>query len=123
MLPDVSKEVVFDRETIDELLQREKNGRPLLMRLFEIYLEETPRLLEELELAVAAKDPEGIYDIVHQMKGSAAALGARKLFRVAEAVLPLCNTGEILEVENLIERIESESDVFINGVSEILSRL
>jgi len=123
MLPDVSKEVVFDRETIDELLQREKNGRPLLMRLFEIYLEETPRLLEELEAAVAEKNPESIYDIVHQMKGSAAALGARKLFRVAEAVLPLCKTGEILEVENLIERIESESDVFINGVSEILSRL
>ncbi|MBK1879973.1 Hpt domain-containing protein [Pelagicoccus mobilis] len=123
MLPDVSQEVVFDKATIDELLLREKNGRPLLMRLFEIYLEETPRLLEELESAVAAKNPDDIYDIVHQMKGSAAALGARKLFRVTEAVLPLCKSGEVLEIENVIERIEDESDLFIAKVSEVLNKL
>ena len=62
MLPDVSNEVVYEKATIDELLLREKNGRPLLRRLFEIYLEETPRLLEELETAFAAKDEEEVYE-------------------------------------------------------------
>lgn len=123
MLPDVSNEVVYDKATIDELLLREKNGRPLLLRLFEIYLEETPRLMEELETAVAARDADDIYDVVHQMKGSAAALGARKLFRVTEAVLPLCKSGEVLEVEGLVSRLEDESDAFIHGVSEILNKL
>lgn len=123
MLPDVSNEVVYDKATIDELLLREKNGRPLLLRLFEIYLEETPRLMEELETAVAARDADDIYDVVHQMKGSAAALGARKLFRVTEAVLPLCKSGEVLKVEGLVSRLEDESDAFIHGVSEILNKL
>lgn len=122
MLPDVSHEATFDQATIDELLLREKNGRPLLMRLFEIYLEETPRLLEELEAAIQAKDSDEVYEVVHQMKGSAAALGARKLFRVTEAALPLCKSGEALRIENLVARIEDESDRFIHAISEVLNR-
>ena len=121
MLPDVTSEDIYDQSTIDELLQREKNGRPLLFRLFEIYLEETPRLLEELEAAISARNSEAIYEAVHQMKGSAAALGARKLYRITEAVLPLCSTGEVLDLDGLVSRIEEESDAFVNAVSEILN--
>lgn len=120
MLPDVSSEVVYDKATVEELLRREKDGRPLLRRLFEIYLEETPRLLEELEAAVADRNEEDVCSVVHQMKGSAAALGARKLFRVTEAALSLCKEGEILKVEDLVDRIEEESDAYIRDVSEIL---
>lgn len=123
MLPDVSNEVVYEKATIDELLLREKNGRPLLRRLFEIYLEETPRLLEELEVALAAKNKDDVYDAIHQMKGSAAAMGARKLFRLTEAALHLCGSGKILEVDDLVERIESESDAFVGEVSEVLNEL
>lgn len=122
MLPDVSNEVIYDQSTVDELLQREKNGRPLLVRLFEIYLEETPRLLEELESAISNKDSDEIYDVIHQMKGSAAALGARRLFRVTEAVLPMCGTGAVLELEGLVARVEDESDAFVNAISGILSK-
>ncbi|MDQ8179769.1 Hpt domain-containing protein [Pelagicoccus sp. SDUM812005] len=122
MLPDVSNEVVYDKATIDDLLLREKDGRPLLRRLFEIYLEETPRLLEELEAAIAAKNEEEAHDVIHQMKGSAAALGARKLFRITEAALSLSKGGEVLKVENLVERIEEESDAYIREVSEVLNR-
>lgn len=121
MLPDVSKEKVYDQATVDELLLREKNGRPLLRRLFEIYLEETPRLMEELEAALAKQDQEAAYDALHQMKGSAAALGARRLFALTEATLPLCGDGAILQESDLVERIESESDRFIHAISEILS--
>ncbi len=123
MLPDVSNEVVYDKATVDELLLREKDGRPLMCRLFEIYLEETPRLLEELEAGIASKNEEEVYDVIHQMKGSAAALGARKLFRVTEAALTLCRGGEVLKVDNLVERIEDESDAYIRDLSEILNNL
>lgn len=120
MLPDVSEEVVYEKETVDELMRREKDGRPLIYRLFEIYIEETPRLLSELEEAVEARNEQDIYDVIHQMKGSAAAMGARKLFRITEAALSLCRNGKILEVDDLVERIENESDVFINEMSLLL---
>ncbi len=123
MLPDVSNEVVYDKATVDDLLLREKDGRPLMRRLFEIYLDETPRLLEELEAGIAAKSEEDVYDVIHQMKGSAAALGARKLFRVTEAALSLCRGGEVLKEEDLVERIEDESDAYIQAISEILNNL
>ena len=120
MLPDVTNEEIYIQATIDELLLREKDGRPLLRRLFEIYLEETPRLLEELEAALKARDVEACYDAIHQMKGSAAAMGARRLYVTTEAALQLCRDGDVLEVENLVERIETESDLYIQAITEIL---
>ncbi|MDQ8203724.1 Hpt domain-containing protein [Pelagicoccus sp. SDUM812003] len=120
MLPDVSNEDVYRQRTIDELLLREKDGRPLLRRLFEIYLQETPRLLEELEASLMARDSEACYDVIHQMKGSAAALGALRVFKLTEAALPLCRNGQVLQIDDIVERIESESDAFVQKVAEIL---
>lgn len=120
MLPDVSEMDVINQSTIDELMPREKDGAPLLNRLFQIYLEETPRLLEELEKAVAAKDAEGCYDVIHQMKGSAAAMGAVRVFTVTEAALHYSREGRLLEIENLVEAIESESDLYVREMSAFL---
>ncbi|MBC2604714.1 Hpt domain-containing protein [Pelagicoccus albus] len=121
MLIDVSGEVVYDQTRIEELLLRDRNGRPLLRRLFELYLSETPRLLEELEKAIADKNGSDAYDVIHQMKGSAAALGARKLYLITESALPLCEGGKVFEIEDLVERIESESDTFVQAISEVLN--
>lgn len=121
MLPDVTDEVVYEEATVADLLRRIKDGRPLLRRLFEIYQEETPRLLEELEQALAARDSEGAYDALHQMKGSASAMGARKVFRITERALSLCGNGDILKVEDVIERIRCESDRFMHGISAVLA--
>lgn len=121
MLPDVSQIDVINQSHIAELMPREKeDGGSLLKRLFQIYVEETPRLLEELERALAAKDEEGCYDIVHQMKGSAAAMGATRVYAITEAVLHRCREGEGLDREGLVEAIETQTDLYISEMMQLL---
>lgn len=121
VLPNVSDKKVVDEDTIEELAKRDKDGEPLLGRLFGYYVDETPRLLGELERALAAKDKEACYDAIHQMKGSAAAMGANRVFTITEAALHICKTGSILEVDDLVGRIEEETDLYIRDLSVMLS--
>ena len=123
-LPDVAGKPVIKQETIDELMPRESDGAPLLNRLFEIYLEETPRLLGELERKLEEKDAQGVYDVIHQMKGSAAAMGAARVFTLTQAALEICREGDgrqILGVPNLVACLEKETDLYVRDLSEMLS--
>jgi len=120
MLPDVSHEVVYDENAIAELLRREKNGRPLFNRLFEIYEEESARLISDLKTAFAQADAEEVEGVIHQMKGSSAAVGARKLFRITEAALSVCRAGKLSELDGLVDRIELETAAYIDKVSKFL---
>ncbi len=121
MLPDVSHLDVINQSHIDELMPREQeNGGLLIKRLYQIYAEEAPRLLEELRQALAAKDEEACGDVVHQMKGSAAAMGATRVFAVTEAALGLCREGKCLEIEGLAESIEAETEHFMRRLEALL---
>lgn len=120
MLPDVSKDEVFNEVHIGELMRRKRGDEPLIKRLFDIYLEETPRLLGELEVALAAKNEEQAYDAIHQMKGSAGAMGAYRVHKTTEAALHLCKGGAVFGVENLIEAIKSETDLYIRNLTSVM---
>lgn len=117
MLPDVSRDKVFDEEHFGDLMNRKKDNEPLMKRLLDIYLEETPRLLGDLEKAVVAKNEELAYDTIHQMKGSAGAMGALRVHKTTEAALHLCKGGVVFGVENLTESIRSETDLYIRDLS------
>jgi HPt (histidine-containing phosphotransfer) domain-containing protein len=116
-LPDVSGSPVVKQENIDDLMNRDKDGKPLLHRLFSIYLEETPRLLGELEKGLAARDGTLVYDTIHQMKGSAAAMGAMRVYAITEAALELCRKEAVFEISDLVGTIEGETSAYMRDVS------
>lgn len=122
MLPDVSKKKVINLVAVEELSLREVDGQTLLGRLFDIYLEETPRLIGEVERAVEKRDPKRCYEAMHQMKGSAGAMGALRVYATMERALELCREGKIFEVEDLVERIEVETDRFIQELAAMLTK-
>ncbi len=51
----------------------------LVVRLFEAFLADEPRRLEQMRTALAARDAEQARILAHSMKGAAAALGAEGL--------------------------------------------
>lgn len=120
MLPDVSKLNIINRSTVNELMQREKDGEPLFKRLFTIYLEETPRLLTDLKASVASRDSESSYDTIHQMKGSAAAMGASRVYALTESALHSARDEGLFAEENLAGRIEAETELYIREATKLL---
>ncbi len=120
MLPDVSDKELYSPSEIEELFRRQKDGRPLLCRLFEIYREESPVLLEELKEAFEAGDAEACGETLHQMKGSAGAMAASRMFSLCEATLSMCADGSVLKLDGLVERLRSESAAFVAAIEGLL---
>jgi HPt (histidine-containing phosphotransfer) domain-containing protein len=71
---------VLDLGVIDGLL--DLGGPELLAELIELFLDDAPRRLEALEVALASADQGGVRDAAHGLKSSAANLGAAILSRV-----------------------------------------
>jgi HPt (histidine-containing phosphotransfer) domain-containing protein len=69
---------------------RDRNGQPLFKRLYSIFQDETPILIQNLDVRMMLMDVDSVYDAIHQMKGSAAAMGATRLYMLCEASLELC---------------------------------
>ena len=111
---------VVNRLATDELMRRVKDGEPLLSRLFSIYQEETPRLLADIEKGIISREEELVYDSIHQMKGSSAAMGATRVFALTEAALDLCKGGAVFELDRLAEALRVEVDLYMRELSIVL---
>ena len=59
-----------------EALDRIGGDEELLQELCQIFLEESPKLMQKLQLAIAAGDSDGVTRAAHSIKGEASYLGA-----------------------------------------------
>jgi len=110
MIESIEGTPVVAEETVSELLERDAEGSSLFEHLFEIYKEEYPELLQSLRDARAAGDSEACYEAIHQMKGSAAAMGAARVFALAKKAIELCRSKEILTRDDVGGILEGEME-------------
>lgn len=92
----------------DELLHRIGNDVDFLSSLAELFREDCPRHLRELDLAVAANDLERLRNTAHSLKGSSGNIGGK---RAAEAALRLelvASAGELKDVHQPIHELKTE---------------
>jgi HPt (histidine-containing phosphotransfer) domain-containing protein len=91
------------------MLQTVAGDRDLLREVAEAFLEEAPRLLDELRTAVAADDAEGLQRAAHTLKSSLRYLGAAELFEQAFLLETCGREGRAPEadfVRHFIARVE-----------------
>lgn len=68
---------VIDMEVVEELLSLSGDGDPeLLVDLIQMYLEDGPTKLTEIERGLAEQDYERVERAAHSLKGAAGNLGA-----------------------------------------------
>lgn len=75
---------------VTEALERVEGDIELLKELAELFLQECPRMLAEIEHAIAAGDPQALQHAAHTLKGSVSNFAAS---RAAEASLVLEKMG------------------------------
>jgi signal transduction histidine kinase/CheY-like chemotaxis protein/HPt (histidine-containing phosphotransfer) domain-containing protein/sugar lactone lactonase YvrE len=75
----------LDPKYIDQLRQLQSiTGKELVSPVIDHFLAEAPRRLEELRLALAARDDRHLVFVAHAFKGSGAQLGARRLAQICQ---------------------------------------
>jgi len=99
----------LDPKYIDQLLQLQAaSGQELVSPIIHRFLAEAPHHLQELRLALAAKDDHTLIFVAHALKGSGAQLGARRLAEICQDLEARGRRMEWPGAEEIIGHLQSE---------------
>ena len=101
----VMNEFVLDPNVFAEMRELMDDA---LGEFIDTYLENSPKLIAQMEQGLADNDPEEIYRGAHQLKGGSGSIGALKLTNIAVHIEQLCKAGSIQGVDNLLAQLKSE---------------
>ncbi len=107
------------RASYEALSGRQSGAEPLFPKVYSIFCHEMPQLLERLAETFDVKDSEEAYEILHQMKGSAAAMGALRLWELSQFALDMCSDGSVFEEEYLIRELDMEIELYHSSIRAI----
>jgi PAS domain S-box-containing protein len=100
---------VLDRRVLDQLGALRLNGKPdLLARTINLYLVESPKLIQKLKQAAAANDAPEIVRTAHSLKSSSANVGATALSRYCGDIEASARRADTDEAHRIFARIEEE---------------
>jgi signal transduction histidine kinase/DNA-binding response OmpR family regulator/HPt (histidine-containing phosphotransfer) domain-containing protein len=89
-------------------LDRIGGDEELLRDLCHIFLEESPKLLQKLQQAVAAGDPDGVMRAAHSLKGEASYLGADGTSHAARQLEEMGRNKDLSRVSETLAALERE---------------
>lgn len=79
-----------------------------LRDLVQVYLDDSPQRIAEIELALAQGDTERLTRAAHSLKGSCANFGASQLRAVSERIEKLGRQGALPDVPALLPELKVE---------------
>ena len=84
------------------------NASQFLTQLIDVYLEETPSLLQAMDTAVAQTDAAAMQQAAHTLKSSSASLGATTLSKLCEQLESLGHSQSTTGAREIVVQLESE---------------
>ena len=93
---------VFDYE---DFLERIDGDTVLLKEVLEIFLEDTPGLLADLDAGIKSKDMDAVERAAHSLKGSAANISAKRLQELTHQLLLQMREGKLAYAEHACDDI------------------
>ena len=100
---------VLDRQVLDQLSNVLTNGKPeMLARVINLYLVESPKLIQKLKHAAGAGDARQIERSAHSLRSCSANLGANMLSRYCEDIEASARRADTDEARKILAKIESE---------------
>ena len=85
-----------------------EDGEEVIKEVIAAYLEETPKLLQEIASAIAQKNAQQLYRAAHTLKSSSAMLGATKLGNLCKELELMGRAGTIQDGESKKLQLETE---------------
>jgi len=94
------------------------NGKPeLLARVINLYLQESPKLVQKLKQAARAGNGPEMASCAHSLKSSSANVGAKVLSRYCEEVETSARRADTEEARKILGKIETEHNCVLSALS------
>ncbi len=110
-----------DPESLDMevLLGRVDGDRELLQEIIEVYLEEYPRMLQEIRDAVGQSDSERLRIAAHTLKGAVANFGAKAAVQAAQELETMGKSGNVGQAAETLDKLEDALTWLLPALEEL----
>lgn len=96
----------IDLATFDELKQ--VSGGDFIVELVDTFLDEAPKLIDQMRSALKAADSESFRRAAHSLKSNAATFGAQRLAEQAKALELIGKENRLAETGSRIDELEEK---------------
>jgi histidine phosphotransfer protein HptB len=110
---------VIDEKTFDELKQM--SGAEFINELIDTFLEDSPKLIEEMESALKLNNMDSFRRAAHSLKSNAATFGANELFALAKELEMLGKENKLTETGDRLKALQESYESVREELSELRS--
>jgi HPt (histidine-containing phosphotransfer) domain-containing protein len=110
---------IIDEKTFDELKQM--SGAEFINELIDTFLEDSPKLIEEMESALKVNNVDSFRRSAHSLKSNAATFGADELFALAKELEMLGKENKLIEAGVKLKALEESYESVHKELSELRS--
>lgn len=110
---------VIDEKTFAELKQM--SGAEFINELIDTFLEDSPRLIEEMESALKVNNVDSFRRAAHSLKSNAATFGANDLFALAKELEMLGKENKLTETGDRLQALQESYESVREELSELRS--
>ena len=114
----------IDKKAIKNLLDSIDHDREFFLELVEIYLAESPAMINSMRQAARDGDVQTFHRTAHTLKSNSSNFGAHTLAQISKSLEDLGRSGSlstdeprIIEAENELGRVREELEEIISAVS------
>ncbi|MBS3757267.1 MAG: Hpt domain-containing protein [Desulfobacterales bacterium] len=93
---------------LDELIERVDGDEGLIREVLGIFLEDAPKVLENLRTSIKGGSPEAVANAAHTLKGSSANISANRLREKAYRLEMKAKSGDLADAFPIYAEIEAE---------------
>ena len=117
----VNKGQCLDQSILDNIRSLNPPGQPpLLNRIIDIYCNESPSQIRQLEAEAARNDSEGVRSVAHSLKSSSANLGATELANQCKQAEEAAKGRRVSEYLKITEEIKKTHKEVLIALTRIL---
>ena len=110
----IEKENILDISTINSL--KEIGGDELILTLFETFITDSNKLIEQLVDAAEKKDMKQFDTIMHTLKGSTGSIGANKIYLLSRYINEFSHNGKWPDNESWLQILQT---IYTETVNEL----
>ena len=103
---------------LDDALAQVEGDNELLSEVIQLFMEQYPELLEEIQQSLSRADLQSVSRAAHTLGSSAGQIGAQKTLLVARKLEQLSRDGEASEVPDALEELKKELLSLTTALSE-----
>ena len=110
---------IIDEKTFDELKQM--SGAEFINELIDTFLEDSPKLIEEMESALKVNNVDSFRRAAHSLKSNAATFGASELFALAKELEMLGKENKLNETGDRLKALKESYESVRKELIELKS--